>query len=74
MHLFVAPRTLLCWHADLVKRRWTYPGFDPALRRSGPTWARFLKAQASGILACDFFSVETVMLARLYCFAQQARN
>jgi putative transposase len=44
-------------------------GFDPAPRPSGPTWAQFLKAQASGILACDFFSVETVMLARLYCFA-----
>jgi putative transposase len=44
-------------------------GFDPAPRRSGPTWAQFLKIQASGILACDFFSVETVMLARLYCFA-----
>ncbi|MEV0622618.1 helix-turn-helix domain-containing protein [Nonomuraea sp. NPDC050404] len=44
-------------------------GFDPAPQRGGPTWAQFLKAQASGILACDFFSVETVMLARLYCFA-----
>jgi putative transposase len=44
-------------------------GIDPAPRRSGPTWAQFLKAQASGILACDFFSVETVMLAQLYCFA-----
>ncbi|MBB6547009.1 transposase InsO family protein [Nonomuraea rubra] len=44
-------------------------GFDPAPRRGGPTWAQFLKTQASGILACDFFSVETVMLTRLYCFA-----
>jgi hypothetical protein len=44
-------------------------GFDPALRRSDPTWPQFLKAQAAGILTCDFFSVETVMLARLYCFA-----
>jgi hypothetical protein len=123
-HLFVTPRTLLRRHADLVKRRWTYPKhgpgrppirptiralvlrlaaenpdwgyrriagqiaglgrkvspatvwailkrarFDPAPRRSGPTWAQFLKAQTSGILACDFFSVETVMLTRLYCFA-----
>jgi hypothetical protein len=23
LHLFVTPRTLLRWHADLVKRRWT---------------------------------------------------
>ncbi|GAA1287828.1 hypothetical protein Psi02_70220 [Planotetraspora silvatica] len=123
-HLFVTPRTLLRWHAELVKRRWTFPkrgpgrpptrptiralvlrlaaenptwgyqriagqiaslgrkvspatvwtivkkaGFDPAPRRSGPTWAQFLKAQASGFLACDFFHVETITLARLYCFA-----
>jgi hypothetical protein len=28
-HLFVTPRTLLRWHADLVKRRWTYPRRGP---------------------------------------------
>jgi len=38
----------------------------PAPRRSGPTWTQFLRAQASGILACDFLTVETVGLTRLY--------
>jgi hypothetical protein len=38
----------------------------PATRRSGPTWAGFLRSQASGVLACDFFRVETVSLQRLY--------
>jgi hypothetical protein len=44
-------------------------GLHPAPRRSGPTWGEFLKAQAAGIVACDFFSVETITLARLYCVA-----
>jgi putative transposase len=36
-------------------------GLHPAPRR-GPTWAQFLRSQASGILACDFLTVETVLL------------
>ena len=118
---FVQPDTLLRWHRELVRRRWTYPhrhpgrprvragtvalvlrlgkenptwgyrrihgelatmgvrvgastvcsilnrhGLDPAPRRSGPSWAEFLRAQAKGIVACDFFSVDTVLLRRLY--------
>ena len=120
--LFITPGTLLRWHADLVKRRWTFQrrrpgrppthptirelvlrmatenqtwgyrriagelvglgcpigastvwailkraGLNPVPHRSGPTWAEFLRAQASGILACDVFHCDTVLLTRLYC-------
>jgi len=41
-------------------------GIDPAPRRSGPTWRRFLHAQTAGILAVDFLHVDTVLLNRLY--------
>jgi putative transposase len=41
-------------------------GIDPAPRRSGPTWRRFLAAQAAGILAVDFLHVDTVLLKRMY--------
>jgi putative transposase len=121
----VSPQTLLRWHRELVRRKWTYPhrptggrppiadgvrdlilrmgkdnprwgcvrikgelaklgirvsasairallrrnGLGPAPRRAGPTWAEFLHNQARGILATDFFTVETIWLRTLYvCF------
>lgn len=117
----VTPETILRWHRDLVRRRWTYPhrragrptlsqetvdlivrlarenprwGYlrivgelkklgvtvsktsvavvlrrhrlPPAPRRSGPTWGEFLRVQAEGILATDFFTVDTIALRRFY--------
>src|SRR6266545_4123782 len=41
-------------------------GIDPAPRRAGPTWKQFLTAQAQTMLACDFFTVDTVLLQRIY--------
>jgi putative transposase len=119
--MIVAPQTLLRWHRQLVRRRWTqsqrppgrppverrvrelvlrlahknprwgYPriagellklgvrvspstvrrlllaaGLTPAPRRGGPSWREFLRQQAASMLACDFFTVETITLRRYY--------
>jgi transposase len=118
----ITPQTLLRWHRELVRRKWTYGrgrkpgrprvdpeivdlilrlarenprwgavriqgelrrlgirvgattirrvlrrvGLGPSPRRTGPTWSEFLRAQAKGIIACDFFCVESVWLRTLY--------
>lgn len=117
----VTPQTLVRWHRELVRRKWTYrrcrqgrppidpeirelvlrlgrenprwgcvriqgelrmlgirigattirtilrrSGLGPAPRRGGPSWSEFLRAQARGILALDFFTVETAFLRTLY--------
>ena len=41
-------------------------GLRPAPRRASVTWRAFLRAQASGIIATDFFTVETVCPKTLY--------
>jgi transposase InsO family protein len=119
--LMVTPQTLLRWHRELIRRKWTQPhrgrgrppveqrvrqlvlqlarenprwgypriagelgklsltvspstvrrillaaGLEPAPRRSGLSWQQFLRQQAASILACDFFTVETLTLRRYY--------
>ena len=119
--LLVTPATLLRWHRELVRRKWTYPqrkpgrppteralrelvlrlarenpgwgyqriageliklgfrispstirrllaaaGLEPAPRRRAVSWPAFVHRQAASLLACDFFTVETVALRRLY--------
>ncbi len=41
-------------------------GLEPAPRRGAMSWPVFLRQQAASMLACDFFTVETVSLRRLY--------
>jgi putative transposase len=49
-------------------------GLGPAPRRGGPTWSEFLRAQAKGIIACDFFTVETLWLRTLYVLASSSSS
>ncbi|MEO9140093.1 MAG: integrase core domain-containing protein [Jatrophihabitans sp.] len=43
-------------------------GLNPAPRRAGPSWREFCRIQAATMLACDFFTVDTVLLRRVYVF------
>ncbi len=41
-------------------------GIQPAPERRNSSWRAFLRAQAAGMLACDFLTVETAFLQRIY--------
>jgi len=58
MGIVIAPSSV--W--AILKRH----GIEPSQRRSGPTWTELLAAQARGLMACDFFHVDTILLRRLY--------
>jgi len=49
-----------------VRRLLLAAGFTPAPRRSAPSWRDFLRQQAASMIACDFFTVETISLRRFY--------
>jgi len=52
--------------ATSVRRVLRAHQLDPAPRRASRTWSAFIRHQASGIVACDFFSVDSVWLRRYY--------
>jgi hypothetical protein len=49
-----------------VRRLLASAGLEPAPRRHAVSWPAFLRRQAASMLACDFLTVETVTLRRLY--------
>jgi putative transposase len=49
-----------------IRRLLAQARLEPAPRRSGPSWLEFLRAQATSIVACDFFTVESLFLRRYY--------
>jgi transposase InsO family protein len=52
--------------ASSIRRVLRAHGLDPAPRRASTTWRSFLRQQAAGIIACDFFTVDTIFLQRVY--------
>jgi len=49
-----------------VRRILAAAGLGPAGARNGLSWHRFIRSQGQSIIACDFFTVDTVALRRIY--------
>jgi hypothetical protein len=47
--------------AILIRHR-----LPPAPQRDGASWRQFLRQHSATMLACDFFTVETVWLTRIF--------
>ena len=49
-----------------VRRVLAAAGLGPAGARYGPSWRQFMRSQAQSMVACDFFTVDTITLRRIY--------
>jgi putative transposase len=52
--------------ATSVRKALREEGLQPAPERTRSSWPAFLRAQAASVLACDFLTVETAFLQRIY--------
>jgi putative transposase len=52
--------------ATTVRKVLREAGLGPAGKRGGVSWREFIRGQAASMLACDFFTVDTVFSTRLY--------
>ena len=52
--------------ATSVRKVLLAEGLQPAPERSHSSWRTFLRAQGASMLACDFLTVETAFLQRIY--------
>ena len=60
--------------ATAVRKVLIGAGLPPAPERERSSWRAFLRQQAASALACDFLTVETAFLQRIYVLLHLARQ